>query len=339
MEKVLSVSNIRIEKITAENADDFFSITKKVYVEDPIYVPENTEMIAQQLFADNSHVGAFVAYITDQPVARAATIIATDNQGWIGYFECLKSSEQVGVQLLKYCVAVLQQAGVNLIDAPKASNLFVGLLIKRFNLPHSVLSPHNPPYYKKIFKKAGFKKKEKTFAFYFTRETISMRKFPINSSITTRTFDPSNLEREAEIFHSINMQVFANSYNYVVRTLNEEKQLIKSLMQIIDPNLVIIAEDENKNAVGMLIALPDVNQQLKKEEITQIRIISIAVVPSMHKQRVATTMGLHLRENALKNPKYKYAEASFIFETNIPSKILAMKFNAKPGREFMLYTI
>ncbi len=317
--------------------DEFFKIPEKVYKNDPVYVPEDRRELENKIFGKtNNWIYKPYIFMKKEGVARAVIIIPDDQQGWIGYFECLENHQNEGSQLLKFCVNRLVEKGIKKIYAPKADNVLVGLLVKRFDLPHMILSSHNPPYYQNIFKGIGFKKFNRLLSFYHNRKTIEKFKFKSNDEIRIRQFNPENIEGEAKIFNELNKQIFAGNNDYVPRTLHEEMQLLQSFRSIIDPEFILIAE-YGMRPVGFIIALPDANQLKKGKEIDAVRIISIGIIPEMRRKHVGMSLAKTLIENVVKHEKYKYGEASFILNSNLPSKLLAMKFRAKPGREFELY--
>jgi ribosomal protein S18 acetylase RimI-like enzyme len=112
--------------------------------------------------------------------------------------------------------------------------------------------------------------------------------------------------------------------------------MVESLLPIIDDELIIIAEDSQGESVGLLICLPDIYQAFKGQDIDRARIISIGVMPGWEKRGVGTVMGGHLMKNLLRKG-YRTAEASWILETNMASQNLVKRFNATPGREFVLF--
>jgi hypothetical protein len=51
--------------------------------------------------------------------------------------------------------------------------------------------------------------------------------------------------------------------SYVLRTAQEDLEMVQSFLSFLDDELVIIAEDMKGNAAGLLICLPVVYQTLK----------------------------------------------------------------------------
>ncbi len=310
----------------------FFSLAIDIYSDDNIWMGEDRENIAR-LFDKKNYYPIIV--MDGEVLARAIAIYNDNKIAWIAMFEC--KTKDAGILVLNKCEDILRELGTEVIVGPKLDNLQLGLLIKGYKYPQSILSNYNPKYYARVFKKAGYKIKFRTYAFYLTRKSIKKFKFQINDEIVTREFDPDNLEREIHIFNNLNKQIFSGTNDYVDRTIEEERELIISLLPIIDPRLIVIAEDKNNNPIGFIIALPDANQMRKEGKIDRLRIISIGVVPEWQRKKVGAHLGAHLYDNVIVMENYQYAEASFILERNLPSQLLARKFNAKVGRTFALF--
>ncbi len=173
------------------------------------------------------------------------------------------------------------------------------------------------------------------FSFNFTRKTS----FPVKVKLPgfiTREFNREDVDKEIEIIHSLQKSIFSGQNAYIPRTLEEDRQLIMSMLPIIDDELIIIAENKKKEAVGILVCLPDIYQSDKKEKINRVRIISIGTIHKFLNKGLGVLMSAHLMKNILKRDQYVFAEGSWIYDDNIPPKNLSIRFNAKPGREFTL---
>jgi ribosomal protein S18 acetylase RimI-like enzyme len=324
----------------------FLEVASGVYKDDPIWVPESEKEFIQRFKASKTgqKVGMWpvIALKDDSPVARGVAILAKEAvdekgnpQGWLGFFEVLREYQSAAISILKRCEEILSKAGAKSVLAPKADNLLVGLLTNGFTLPQTILTSHNPPYYQMIFKKCGYEVKAKILTFYFARDTAKQFKTSV-PGFTTREFNRKKLPQELLFFNRIQGSIFASSDSYLTRTLEEDKEMIDSLLPLLDDELVIIAEDRKGNPVGLLICLPDIYQAFKGVKVDRARIISIGVMPGWEKRGVGTMMGSHLMRNLLRKG-YQTAEASWILGSNMPPQNLAKRFNATPGREFILF--
>jgi GNAT superfamily N-acetyltransferase len=152
---------------------------------------------------------------------------------------------------------------------------------------------------------------------------------------TTRTYDKASLERETAVFHQMQHSLFSDSRGWVPRSISEDREMVKSFLPFIDSELIIIAEDCRGAPVGLLLCLPDIYQSFKGQAVDRARIISIGVLPGWENKGVGAMMASHLMANLAKKG-YASAEASWIMDANRPPQNLARRFNASPGREFVL---
>lgn len=325
--------------------DMFFEVAARVYANDEVWVPESKEAFMLRYKASrlkgNQGIYPVVALAAGLPVARGAAILqkgALDKagrpQGWLGFFEALPDYPDAARIVLNRCGEILRGAGAESVLAPKIDNQLQGLLVRGFDLPQTVLTPHNPPYYLELFKQQGYREKQKTLALYFTRETA---KLPATRTpgFNTREFSRSRWQEELAIFNKLQNSIFAGRQGYVPRTLEEDRAMLQPYLPFIDDQLIIIAEDLAGKPAGLLVCLPDLNQALKGQPVNRARIISIGVLPGLEGRGIGKAMGVHLAANLLRKG-YQTAEASWILEHNLPPRELAGRFNAAPGREFVL---
>ena len=197
--------------------------------------------------------------------------------GYIGFFECLPEHLGAGVEVLLAAEGLLRAQGVATVQAPRVDNNLVGLLVERFDLPQTVLTPHNPPYYADILRAAGYGLRETLRTYVFDRGSLVNLPL-VRPGFRTRVFDRRNLDEEVRVFHELQFEIFSQHPGWVARSLEDDRQLIVDLLPILDDDLVIIAEDRTGYAVGLLVCLPDVYQAFRGEPIDNARAISIGVV-------------------------------------------------------------
>ncbi|MBN1368692.1 MAG: hypothetical protein JW954_00460 [Dehalococcoidaceae bacterium] len=321
----------------------FLEVAKRVYQNNPVWVPESENAVIEG-FQDGQPGGAATRLLTamegDLPVARCALIIhprAMDEdgnpQGWLCFFEALEGYRNAGQAVINECEKILKATGVKSVLGPRADNLLLGLLSAGFDLPQTVLSTYNPPYYLEIFENCGYRIREKMGSFLFTHHLAPVPEIKL-PGFTTRHFDRANLEREAAIFNRLQNSTFGGG-SYVSRTPDEDRRVIDRFLPFLDDELVIIAEDKAGSAVGLLICLPDIYQAFKGRPITRARIISIGVTAGWANKGVGAMMASRLGTNLLRKG-YRELEASWILSANLPPQNLAKRFRGTPGREFVL---
>jgi hypothetical protein len=322
----------------------FRELAQHVYARDPVWVPQSEAAIDLTLAsAGSSFVQPLLCFRGDVPLARAVAILnpgAVNGEGrpvgYIGFFECLPDEPAAGVAVLRAAEGSLRAHGAVAVQAPRVDNLLMGLVVERFDQPQTVLTTHNPPYYAAILREAGYQIRENLLTYVF--DQTSAVDFPlVLPGFQTRTFDRRHLEDEVRIFHILQREIFADHPGWVPRTLAEDGQMISGLLPILDDDLVIIAEDATKRAVGLLVCLPDVYQAARGVPVDRARAISVGVVRPLVRKGLGVLMGLHLARN-LRAKGYQTLEASWIREDNrAPQKMLMRRFGARPGRWFALF--
>ena len=84
-----------------------------------------------------------------------------------------------------------------------------------------------------------------------------------NSNITLKTFDRSNFKKELEDIIEIYNSAWEKNWGFVPWTREEFEAIAKDLVNLADPNTIMLACDGDKT-IGMLIAVPDYNYVFKK---------------------------------------------------------------------------
>lgn len=332
-----------------EPADDagmalFLGLALRVYAADPVWVPQSEAALRTVLAAPGStFVRPLMCLQDGEVLARAVAILrpgAVDELGrpvgYIGFFECLPAHLQAGVEVLLAAEELLRAQGAAIVQAPRVDNNLMGLLVERFDLPQTVLTPHNPPYYADIVRGAGYGLRETLRTYVFDRGSLVNLPL-VRPGFRTREFDRRNLDEEVRVFHELQYEIFSQHPGWVARSLEDDRQLIIDLLPILDEELVIIAEDRTGHAVGLLVCLPDVYQAFRGEPIDNARAISIGVVRPLAHKGLGVLMGLHLSRN-LAAKGYRTLEASWVREDNLPPQnMLTRRFRGRKGRTFALY--
>ena len=203
----------------------FHEVATRVYRDDPVWAPGSERTFTQRFQASQAR-GTYtmvpvVALEEGVPLARAAAILAPGvvdragrREGWIGFFECLEEHPDAGRHVLERCEAILRRAGAASVLVPKVDSLLVGLLTKGFELPHVVLTNHNPPHYLGLLRACGYEIETEFCTFYFDRARADPVLVKL-AGFTTREFDRGRLEKEIVVFHELQSSIFGGRPGYV----------------------------------------------------------------------------------------------------------------------------
>jgi len=129
-------------------------------------------------------------------------------------------------------------------------------------------------------------------------------------------------------------RAWAHNWGFVPMDDAEFDYMARNLRQIVDPELVLIAEHEG-NPIGFSLALPDINQALihlkgrllpfglikllwhtkVRNKVDGIRMITFGIVPEFQKRAVDSMLYIQTFKIGVARG-YKHAELSWILETN-----------------------
>ena len=346
----------------------FITFPNYLYRDDPNYV---TPLISERLeffdqknnpFYRSATVKLYLAYKDGVLAGRVATCINyrhndihLEKIGFFGFFDTINDYE-VAQRLLKVAMIRMKQAGMEKMRGPMnfSTNHEVGFLVEGFDSPPMVMMPYNAPYQPRLVEQFGMKKEMDLLAAKMTKETpVSPRiqrvvdKMQSRSNITLRNLRMSDFDNEVNTIREIYNQAWEANWGFVPMDEAEFKYTAKNLKQIVDPDLVFIAEHEGK-PIAFLLALPDINQALIRlngkllpfgvlkllwhtkirSKIDSLRMITMGVIPAFQKRAVDSMLYI-ATYNAGVAKGYTWAEFSWMLETNE----LVIRATAEMGAE------
>lgn len=300
-------------------------------------------------FYKTASVKLFLALRDGEVTGRIATCVNhahnqfhQEQTGFFGFFDCPDDYEVAGT-LLKVAMITLKKAGMDKMRGPMnfSTNHDCGFLIDGFDSPPTVMMPYNHPYLPKLAERFGLKKSMDLVAYLITKDKpISERivkvvdKLASRTQITLRTLRMSKFNAEVERINTIYNEAWQNNWGFVPMNRDEFFHAARNLRQIVDPELVFIAEHQGR-PVGWSLALPDINRALAyldgrlfpfgflkllwhtkvRNKIDGIRMITFGVVPQFQKRGIDSMLYVKTYHRGIERG-YKWAELSWILETN-----------------------
>jgi hypothetical protein len=325
----------------------FLQVARDVYRDDQGWAPDSEQVITSRC-AEAAHglirLDAVVAMRGARPVARAAAIVqpAATNpsgqpEGWVGLVECLPDAFDDGVAAVRDRCLRLQERGLPSIAAPRTDPLYGGIVVDGFDQPQTVLTPHNPPYYPALLSAAGFTPDTRLVSYRFDRAHAPSIHVPAGVGVTVRSIDTDDWHLEVGLLHAFQESVFAGRRSRVSRRPSQTAALVERLRPMIDPELVLIAEDPGANIVGVVVCLPDTWQRRPPgSSPTRARLLSIGVRRGWRGRGAAVTMAAELTTRLL-DRGYTSLEASWIQQGNTTPQHLARAMRGRPSRRVALY--
>ncbi len=189
----------------------------------------------------------------------------------IGAFAC--ADAKAGARLLDDGCEQLREEGYGAVLGPMDGDTWAGhrLVTETDGRPPFFLEPRNLPHHVDAFTQAGFQ----TVARYASAAS----NLPIKDgkvarprsedvavasgtppALTLRPFDPADAEAELRRLHALSLQAFAGNAFYRPITADRFVASYTAVVPHLDPDLVLLAEDEAGGLKGFLFALPDLEQ-------------------------------------------------------------------------------
>jgi GNAT superfamily N-acetyltransferase len=366
MKKIVPVS-------TKKELAKFIDFPHDLYKDDPNYVPElfiaQRDLLTTHPFHKHSSLQTFLAYDDDKIVGRIAAIFNTNhnqfnnvNEGFFGFFDCINDQE-VASLLFDTATKWLKEKKASKIVGPvnPSTNETCGLLVKGFDSSPMVMMTYNPPYYVDLLEKAGFTKQVDLLAWSWDKYSYNDKSVQLldklqdrlkRSDITIRKVNLKKFNEEAAALREVYNTAWDKNMGFFPMTNEEFDYTAKDLKMILDPDFCLLAEQHGK-IVGFGVAIPDINQILKKikrgrllptgifklllgkSKIKGIRIMLLGVIDGYRKMGIeAVLYGNIIKEYRRKG--LEYAEASWTLEHN---DMVNRAIEAIGGNQYKTYRI
>src|SRR5947208_14281716 len=174
--------NIEVSEVTSRRERDvFIKFQWQIYADDPAWVPpliiERKGFINRKRHPFYRH-GDAALFLARKNGRIAGRIMASDDPnynslhqtsvGCFGLFECINDQE-VAAALFEAASNWLRRKDRTDIMGPidYSTNYVCGLLIDGFQFSPTILTAHNPPYYRGLIETCGFTKAKDWYAWWF----------------------------------------------------------------------------------------------------------------------------------------------------------------------------
>lgn len=354
----------------------FIDFPHALYKNDPFYVPE-LYMAQKDLltpgkhpFYEHSSVELFLAYNNGKIAGRIAAILNNNHNtfnnsldGFFGFFDCVDDQE-VAALLFAEARQWLLDKGVKTLIGPVnfSTNETCGMLVEGFDSSPMAMMPYNYTYYPELLEKLGFSKKVDLLAYQFLANQYNEKAMRMadlikqrlaQKGIVIRPINMSKYKEEADKLRQVYNAAWDKNLGFVPMTTNEFNHMAKDLKLILDPEFCMIAE-ENGKIVGFSLAIPNVNEILKKikkgrlfptgifkllfqrKKINGVRVLALGVLEGYRKLGIeACFYGAAMQRGQAKN--MQMAEASWILEGNVMMNQGLLNMHAIPYKRYRIY--
>jgi hypothetical protein len=266
----------------------------------------------------------------------------SEQAGFFGFFDTPDDFE-IASKLLKVAMIMLKRDGAELMRGPMnfSTNHECGFLVEGFDSPPMIMMPYNHQYQPKLAEKFGLKKAMDLLAFrrdkenpYPERLSRVVEKMRKRSRIKLRHINLSDFDNEITRILKVYNGAWAPNWGFVPMDETEFRHMAKDMRQILDPELVLIAEHEDQ-PVAFSLALPNINQALIRlkgklfplgllkliwhtkirDKVDSLRLITFGVIPEYQKRAIDSMMFMETVTKGIAKG-YQWAELSWILETN-----------------------
>ncbi len=284
-----SAHPLRIVPLQLREATSFLKFAKRVYHDDPIWVPplmmERKEFLhpRKNPFFKHAEVQLFLAHRGATPVGRVAAMINhahddyhNEQAGFFGLFECLPQEDEAASALLQAAESWLRERGTTFMRGPislSTNELDCGLLVEGFHTPPVFQSSYNPTYYEAYIIGYGMAPCKDLLAYQKhydpplpERVASAIERLQARASrrrITVRTINMRDLVTDVQRITNIYNDAWSANWGFVPITEAEAEHMAKALKLATIAELALIAEVDGE-AAGCFVAIPDLNPALKR---------------------------------------------------------------------------
>jgi GNAT superfamily N-acetyltransferase len=350
----------------------------RIYANDPAWVPPL--IIERKAFLDrrrhpfyqHGDAALFLARRDGEIVGR---IMASDdpnyislhqsNVGCFGLFECINDGD-VATALFEGAARWLRKRGRSEMMGPidYSTNYVCGLLIDGFQFPPTILTAHNPPYYRHLIESCGFTKAKDWYAWWFAdpaKATTHLRRlaarFRRRCSAVIRPANLKNIRDESRRLRQIYNQAWEKNWGFVPFTEAEIEFMTRELKPLLVPEFAWIAEIGNE-PVGFTLCLPDINVALQKidgrltrfglpigliklllykRRIRKGRLIALGVVEKYRRAGIAEMLVLRVMEETMVK-RGMTGELSMTLEDNFMINRFLEAIGAQRYKTYRIYS-
>lgn len=283
-------TKIKVYRVTTfQDEQAFLDLPKRIYQDDPNWVPPLRKSIAEIFTPDNpffkyGELERFLAVREGEVVGRIVSAINRNlievektEVGLFGFFECVEELKVAQV-LLETAQQWLLERGMKVVRGPinLSTDQLCLFLTDGFNSPPMFNTTYNPPYYPQFMEQLGWHKAKNAVGYIMDMDIVPSKPLRRGYEIAKKaglTFrrintDSNRFEAECQQIYHLLLDSYADtgwSYSYSPPTEMEFLRNANQLRNSIDLNGVWIAEDPtNENQmVGVIVGIPDYNMVLR----------------------------------------------------------------------------
>ncbi len=261
----------------------FVEFPFRLFAHDPEWVPPLRMAVYDRISPrypaqDHQQTQLWMAYDQGRPVGRIGACVDRlfnelhgESWGWVGFFESFDDPDVARALLDTACHWATDHGATTCVGpASFTTNDECGLLVDGFEHPPLVMTPHNPPYYERLWTGSGWEQAMDLWGWWYSRETVGLserqravlERIKARADAHVRTVDMSRYEAEVARLFDLYNQTWVGNWGFVPMSKGEIDHLAKGLKRIIDPDLMLAVERSDGEALAVALCIPDVNEVL-----------------------------------------------------------------------------
>lgn len=377
------MTQISVRAVSSKADEDaFLKMPYRIYEDDPVWVAppwqDHKHFFDAHHNSELQHVTMqkFVAWEGDSPVG---TIIAhvhhsyndyhKELTGWFGQFEMIDRVE-VAHALLDAAKEWLVEQGMTKMMGPAtySTNSEIGLLIDGYEHGQMFMTTYAKSYYQDFAESyPGLEKSMDIWSWAYDLRIHEFDERGRRLAARTRKRRNFNLyhpklkdwDKETERIREIYHNAWTENWGFIPLTEGMYRDFAKEMKQVVDPNIVVMVEDENGNPIAFGAPIPNIFQAIKaanlkpgepyvwqmlkllwqwkvKRVVKSARIFLMGVMPEYRISGVDVMM-LEAMYDACKAGGYDLIELSWVLETNDLMNGAIEAFNAQKYKIHRIY--
>ena len=184
----------------------------------------------------------------------------------LGGFSC--ETPEAGARAIREAMAVLKAEGFEAVLGPMDGNTWAKhrLVVESDGRTPFLMEPSNPPHYVDAFEQSGLRIVSRYLSAVRPAESLESSTAP-PVGLRLRSLDMARAEAELARIHAVSLEAFASNTFYQPIALEAFLASYRPVLPMIDPELVLLAEDEAGALKGFLFATPDFAEGSKPKAV------------------------------------------------------------------------
>jgi len=358
------VKKMKLEFVNKYRAKAFINFYEKRYLTDPLKRNSMSGLLKNLLNGKSEMCRS--AYLEPVMVEEKGKIIMiallthVDRMSdflQIAFFEADYKESRAFKLILDRAYELAKERGASKISGSLNVhvNYGLGFLASDYDKPQGFGTMHNPEFYHELFSENGFDGVE-LLSFKKDLDELEEVFIPrmmerLNRRYSIRSLDYKNLERDAQLYTSINNEAFKDHAFYYPRKAAEDLELFKDFKPLLRAENLLFAYKGNE-PVGFMLWYPDFHELMKPGEtlgirtvirnkfmarrIRTVKIVEMGVLPQEMKN--GAVLALINKVFELTKGKYSQFESGWVLQSNTPSKMLGVKLADSIYKRYKAYT-